>query len=125
MKLEVRARDKEHNLNKSTLQAIDKMFSKLSKFMPENGLIEVRLEHLHNKRKGKTHYVHATATIPGEPSTFHIEVVGDDFRTASDKAYGKLSKKLSRRHAKLIRQPRGESRKQSFVASFINRFRRP
>ena len=124
MRLEVRARDKSHTLNKSTPQAVEKMFGKLDKFMPDNGLVEVRMEHLNNKHKGKTHYVHATATIPGEPSTFHIEVISDDFRSAADRAHEKLSKKLSRRHAKQIRRPRGESRKQSFVASFVNRFRR-
>ncbi len=102
MRVEVRSRDTSHKLNRSLLSSIEQLFGKLERYARDPAYIEVSLEHLHRRKKGGTHYVHATAVIPGEPTTFHVEVTAEDFRTGCDRVYEKLERHL-RQHGERVR----------------------
>lgn len=109
MRVEIRSRDRSHKLNRSLLTSLEQLFAKLSRYVRDPAYIEVSLEHLHRRRKGGTHYVHATAVIPGEPTTFHVEVIAEDFRTGCDRVYEKLERHL-RKHGE---RSRGRERQQA------------
>jgi ribosomal subunit interface protein len=111
MRVDVRSRDKSHKLNRSLLFSIEQLFQKLGKFAKDPAYIEVTLEHLHSRKKGGTHYVHASAVIPGEPTTFHAESLAEDFRTACDKVFDKMERHLKKRGNKLTRMERSAARR--------------
>jgi ribosome-associated translation inhibitor RaiA len=111
MRVEVRSRDKTHKLNRSLINSVEQLFQKLDRYVGDPAYIEITLEHLHSRRKGGTHYAHGSATIPGEPTTFHTQALAEDFRTASDKVYSKMERHLRQRHTKLTRTRLGASRR--------------
>ena len=111
MRIEVRSRDKAHKLNRSLVGSVEQLFQKLDRYVGDPAYIEITLEHLHSRRKGGTHYVHGTATIPGEPTTFHTQALAEDFRTAADKVYAKMERHLRQRHTKLTRTRLGAARR--------------
>lgn len=118
MRVEVRSRDTSHKLNRSLVSWIEQLFHKLDRYVSDPAYIEVTLEHLHSKRKGGTHYVHALAAVPGEPTTFHAEVLREDFRTACDKVFSKMEHHLRRRRNKVVRAARGVARREKVSRMF-------
>lgn len=123
MHLDVRARIRGEKINRSILEAGEKLFQKLTDLLPENVVIDVMLEHLKNQhRKGKTHYVHATLAIPGEPRTFHAESLSEDFRTGLDRTFGRVSHYVHRWHGKFVKQQRRADRqRKAIVGSWLHR----
>lgn len=113
MHLTIRPRDRQDKLNRSLLASIEQRFAKLDRFIPESGNVDIQLEHIQSRRHGKTHYVHATATIPGEPTTLYVEALAENFRTACDRVYEKLERQLTRHHDRVVRQRRRNDQKES------------
>lgn len=111
MKMTLQLLDKEHKISRKIQEAALKQFEKLERYVPESTQLDLRLEHIHSARKGKTHYVHVAVAIPKEPRTFHAEALAEDFRTALDRLYNKTSQHLGRRHDRLIRRNRDAERK--------------
>lgn len=111
MRIQLQLLDKEHKVSRKIQEAALKQFEKLERYVPELTQLDLRLEHIHSARKGKTHYVHVAVSIPKEPRTFHADASAEDFRTALDRLYNKIDKHLRRRHDKLIRQHRDAERK--------------
>lgn len=112
MHLDVRARIREQKINRSILEAGEKLFAKLEDLLPETAVIDVMLEHLKNQhRKNLSHYVHASLVIPGEGRTFHAESLTDDFRTGLDRTYARISRYVHRWHGKAVKQQRRADRK--------------
>ena len=99
MHLNVRSRVKGDKINRSVLESGEKMFRKLEGMLPEAAMIDVDLEHLPRHKKGHTHYVHVTVTIPGEPRTFHAEALAVDFRSGLDKSFARSQKFVRRWHS--------------------------
>ncbi len=110
MHLDVRARVKGKKINRSILEAGEKLFWKLSDLLPEAAVIDVSLESLTRHKKGQTHYVHASLVIPGEPRTFHAEALTADFRTGLDRTYGRVTQFAHRWHAKSVKLARKRDR---------------
>ncbi|MBI4032112.1 HPF/RaiA family ribosome-associated protein [Candidatus Berkelbacteria bacterium] len=112
MRLELQVLDTEHKLNRSVRDHATQLFGKLDRFLPDTASrIDLRLDHIHHGRKGKTHYVHVAVAIPKEPRTFHVEVLAEDFRTALDRLYKKTERYLRKRHEKRIQRHRSAERK--------------
>ncbi|MBI2589692.1 HPF/RaiA family ribosome-associated protein [Candidatus Berkelbacteria bacterium] len=103
--------DKEHKLNRSLQDSAVKLFEKLDRYVPEPTQLDLRAEHIHSTRKGKTHYVHVAVAVTKEPRTFHAEALAEDFRTAFDRLYKKTERYLRKRHDKLIKKSRNAERK--------------
>ncbi len=112
MRVEVRSRDRAHKLNRSLVVWAEQLFQKLDRYAADPAYVEVTMEHLHSKKKGGTHYVHGTAVIPGEPTTFHVQVLAEDFRTGCDKVYDKLERHLRKRSSKHLRTRLGAARRE-------------
>ncbi len=111
MHLDVRSRIKGDKINRSILEAGEKLFWKLEDILPETAMVDVMLEHLKNQhRKGKSHYVHVSVAIPGVGRTFHAEVLTDDFRTGLDRVYSRVSRYTHRWHAKSVKLARKRDR---------------
>ncbi|MEK7184226.1 MAG: HPF/RaiA family ribosome-associated protein [Patescibacteria group bacterium] len=118
MRVEVRSRDRSHKLNRSLLSSIEQLFQKLDKYVRDPAYIEISLEHLHRRKKGGTHYVHATAVIPGEPTTFHVEVTAEDFRTGCDRVYEKLERHLRQHGDRARGRERRQARREKLTRMF-------
>ena len=116
MKLEFRILDRKHKVNRSVQDAALRQFQKLDRFVPEATHVDLRLDHVHRARKGRTHYAHIAVAIPQEATTFHAEVAAEDFRTALDTLYAKAEQYLQRRHERLIQRSRNAERKERIVA---------
>lgn len=125
MRVEVRSRDTTHKLNRSLIASLEQLFRKLDRYVGDPAYIEIRLEHLHSRRKGGTHYVHGSATIPGEPTTFHTQVLAEDFRTAADKVYSKMERHLRQRSNKLTRTRLGAARREKMDRWFRDSIQAP
>ena len=110
MHLDVRARIRGEKINRSILEAGEKLFGKLGDFLPDAAMIDVTLENLMHHKKGRTHYTHASLVIPGEPRTFHAESLADDFRTGLDRTYARVSQFAHRWHAKSVKLARKKDR---------------
>lgn len=106
MRLLIQGRDPGHKLNRSVLEFARERFETLDRYVPEPATVELRLDHLERHRKGKTHYVHGLVVIPGEHTTFHAEVIEEDFRTGLDRLYEKLERHLRRWHRRRVRSAR-------------------
>ncbi len=111
MHLDVRSRVRGEKINKSILEAGEKLFAKLEDLLPAAAMIDVHLEHFSNQKKGRTHYVHATVAVPGEPRTFHAETLTEDFRTGLDRAYAKTSRFVHQWHARSVKEQRRDDRR--------------
>ena len=98
MHLNVHSRVKGEKINKSVLEAGEKLFRKLSDMLPEAAMIDIDLENLPRHKKGRTHYVHVTVMIPGESRTFHAEATEVDFRCGLDKVFSRTQKYVRRWH---------------------------
>ena len=110
MHLDVRARIRGEKINRSILEAGDKLFAKLGDLLPDAAMIDVTLENLVRHKKGRTHYVHASLVIPGEPRTFHAESLTADFRTGLDRTFGRVTKFSHRWHGRSIKLARKRDR---------------
>jgi ribosome-associated translation inhibitor RaiA len=122
MHLDVRSRVRGEKINKSILEAGEKMFGKLEDLLPAAAMIDVHLEHFSNQKKGRTHYVHATVAIPGEPRTFHAETLTEDFRTGLDRAFAKASRFVHKWHARSIKeQRRADRQRKGQVNTWLHR----
>ena len=111
MHLNVQSRVKGEKINKSVVESGEKLFRKLSELLPEAAMIDIDLEHLVRHKKGETHYVHATVTIPGEPRTFHAECLAQDFRSGLDKCFARAQKYVRRWHSTDTKLARSRDRK--------------
>ena len=110
MHLDVRARIRGEKINRSILEAGEKLFSKLGDLLPDAAIIDVQLENLVRHKKGRTHYVHASLVIPGEPRTFHAESIAVDFRTGLDRTYARVTKFAHRWHGRSVKLARKRER---------------
>ena len=110
MHLDVRARIRGEKINRSILEAGDKLFAKLGDLLPDAAMIDVNLENLVRHKKGRTHYVHASLVIPGEPRTFHAESITVDFRTGLDRTFARVSQFAHRWHGRSIKLARKKDR---------------
>lgn len=121
MHLDVRARIRGEKINRSILEAGEKLFRKLSDVLPDAAIIDVQLESLVRHKKGRNHYVHASLVIPGEPRTFHAESLTDDFRTGLDRTYARVTQFAHRWHAKSVKLARKRDRAaKSSVRSWLH-----
>ncbi|MGI6103449.1 MAG: HPF/RaiA family ribosome-associated protein [Patescibacteria group bacterium] len=116
MKLELRILDKQHRVNRSVQEAALRQFQKLERYLPAASHVDLRLDHVHRARKGRTHYAHVAVAIPYEATTFHVEVAAEDFRTALDRLYDKAERYLRKRHDRLIERSRSAERKERIAA---------
>ena len=122
MHLDVRARTKGEKINRSILEAGEKLFAKLNDLLPEPAMVDVVLEKLTNHRRGRTHYIHVTVSIPGEPRTFHAESLTEDFRSGLDRTYAKASQYVHRWHAYTVKLARRRAaRHKDQVNSWLHR----
>ena len=110
MHLDVRSRLRGEKINRSILEAGEKLFCKLEDLLPDAAIIDVSLENLIRHKKGRTHYVHASLVVPGEPRTFHAESITTDFRTGLDKTFARVSQFAHRWHAKSVKLARKRDR---------------
>lgn len=110
MRLEVRSRIHGEKLNRSIVEAGLKLFQKLESSLPEVTMVTVDLESLTSHKKGRTHYVHVTLSIPGEPRTFHAEALAEDFRSGLDKCFARTQKFVRHWHGKSIKLTRRRDR---------------
>ena len=121
MHLDVRSRIRGEKINRSILEAGDKLFRKLKDLLPDAAMIDVSLENLVRHKKGRTHYVHASLVVPGEPRTFHAEALTEDFRTGLDRTYARVSQFARRWHSKSIKLARQRDRAaKSSVRSWLH-----
>ncbi|MBI4023123.1 HPF/RaiA family ribosome-associated protein [Candidatus Berkelbacteria bacterium] len=116
MRVTLQLLDKEHKVSRKIQEAAVTQFQKLERYVPDPSHVDLRLEHIHSARKGKTHYVHVSVAVPKEPRTFHAEALAEDFRTALDRLYHKAETHVRRRHEKLVRQQRSSLRKEHIAA---------
>lgn len=112
MKLELRVLDREHSINRSIRESALRQFQKLERYLPDLAAVDLRLDHIHRARKGKTHYAHIAIAIPHEPTTFHAEVCAEDFRTALDRLYEKAERQVKRRQDRIVGRSRNADRKE-------------
>jgi|GEM_PF-3936705 len=110
MHLEVRSRVRGEKLNRSVLDSGEKLFRKLGDLLPDAAMITVDLELVTHHKKGRTHYVHATVAIPGEPRTFHAEALSEDFRSGLDKTFARTQQFVRRWHGRSIKLARRRDR---------------
>lgn len=110
MHLDVRSRVRGEKLNRSVIEAGEKLFGKLADVLPDAAAITVDLENLTHHKKGKNHYVHATLSIPGEPRTFHAEALANDFRSGLDKTFARTQNFVRRWHGRTTKLARKRDR---------------